>query len=176
MGRIEQLLDESVAADEYLIPAADADALFDLAAVDWDNVQEAFQKGRPRTAAQRLRSLLSAKLAALVRLNPARVDLVERFEKLVADYNAGSVNTEAFFQQLMEFKQTLSDEEARAVREEMTEEQLAVFDLIMRPAPELTDAEKDQVKRVAEELLATLKRGSSSSTGARSNSCGRRCG
>jgi type I restriction enzyme R subunit len=159
MGRIEQLLDESVAADEYLIPAADADALFDLAAVDWDNVQEAFKKGRPRTAAQRLRSLLAAKLAALVRLNPARVDLVERFEKLVADYNAGSVNTEAFFQQLMEFKQTLSDEEARAVREEMTEEQLAVFDLIMRPAPDLTDAEKDQVKRVAEELLTTLKRG-----------------
>ncbi len=159
MGRIEQLLDESVAADEYLIPAAEADALFDLAAVDWDHVQEAFQKGRPRTAAQRLRSLLSAKLAALVRLNPARVDLVERFEKLVADYNAGSVNTEAFFQQLMEFKQTLSEEEARAVREELTEEQLAVFDLIMRPAPELTDAEKDQVKRVAEELLATLKRG-----------------
>jgi type I restriction enzyme R subunit len=159
MGRIEQLLDESVAADEYLIPAADADALFDLAAVDWDHVQEAFQQGRPRTAAQRLRSLLSAKLAALVRLNPARVDLVERFEKLVADYNAGSVNTEAFFQQLMEFKQTLSEEEARAVREEMTEEQLAVFDLIMRPAPELTDAEQDQVKRVAEELLTTLKRG-----------------
>ena len=159
MGRIEQLLDESVAADEYLIPAADADALFDLAAVDWDHVQGAFQKGRPRTAAQRLRSLLSAKLAALVRLNPARVDLVERFEKLVADYNAGSVNTEAFFQQLMEFKQTLSEEEARAVREELTEEQLAVFDLIMRPAPVLTDAEQDQVKRVAEELLATLKRG-----------------
>lgn len=159
MGRIEQLLDESVAADEYLIPAADADALFDLAAVDWDHVQEAFQKGRPRTAAQRLRSLLSAKLAALVRLNPARVDLVERFEKLVADYNAGSVNTEAFFQQLMEFKQTLSEEEARAVREEMTEEQLAIFDLIMRPSPELTDAEKNQVKRVAEELLTTLKRG-----------------
>ena len=159
MGRIEQLLDESVAADEYLIPAADADALFDLAAVDWDQVQEAFQKGRPRTAAQRLRSLLSAKLAALVRLNPARIDLVERFEKLVADYNAGSVNTEAFFQQLMEFKQTLSEEEARAVREEMTEEQLAVFDLIMRPSPELTDAEKDQVKRVAAELLTTLKRG-----------------
>src|SRR5262249_23173849 len=39
------------------------------------------------------------------------------------------------------------------------EEQLAIFDLLMRPAPELTDDEKARVKRVAEELLAILKRG-----------------
>ena len=103
MGRVEQLLDESVAAQEYLIPESDAEALFDLAAVDWKGLEEAFKQGRPRTAAQRLRSLLSARITALVRLNPSRVDLVERFEKLVADYNAGSINTETFFQELLEF-------------------------------------------------------------------------
>lgn len=96
LGRVERLLDESVAAHEYLIPDSDAEALFDLGAVDWKGLEEAFKQGRPRTAAQRLRSLLSARLTALVRLNPARVDLVERFEKLVAHYNAGSLNTEAF--------------------------------------------------------------------------------
>ena len=95
LGRVEQLLDESVAANEYLIPDSEAEALFDLAAVDWKGLEEAFKQGRPRTAAQRLRSLLSAQIAALVRLNPMRVDLVERFEKLVADYNAGSMNTES---------------------------------------------------------------------------------
>ena len=94
MGRVEQLLDESVAAHEYLIPESEAEALFDLGAVDWKGLEEAFKQGRPRTAAQRLRSLLSARIAALVRLNPLRVDLVERFEKLVADYNAGSMNIE----------------------------------------------------------------------------------
>src|ERR1017187_1511039 len=158
MGRIEQLLDESIAANEYLIPENEAEALFDLGAVDWAGLEEAFKQGRPRTAAQRLRSLLSARITALVRLNPVRVDLVERFEKLVADYNAGSINTETFFQELLEFKQTLSEEEARAVREGLTEEQLAIFDLLMRPAPELSDEEKSQVKRVAEELLTVLKR------------------
>ena len=114
LGRVEQLLDESVAAKEYLIPESEADALFDLGAVDWKGLEEAFKQGRPRTAAQRLRSLLSAQIAALVRLNPMRVDLVERFEKLVADYNAGSMNTEAFFQELLAFKKTLTEEEARA--------------------------------------------------------------
>jgi type I restriction enzyme R subunit len=158
LGRIEQLLDESVAAHEYLIPKSDAEALFDLAAVDWEGLEEAFKHGRPRTAAQRLRSLASARLTALVRLNPMRVDLVERFEKLVADYNAGSMNTETFFQELLKFSQTLNEEEARHLSEGLTEEQLAIFDLLMRPAPELSEAEKVQVKQVAEELLAILKR------------------
>jgi hypothetical protein len=51
-----------------------------------------------------------------VRLNPARMDLVERFEKLVADYNAGSINTETFFQELLKFTKTLFEEDARQSR------------------------------------------------------------
>jgi type I restriction enzyme R subunit len=159
MARVEQLLDESVAAQEYLIPPSDAEALFDLATVDWKKLEEAFKRGRPRTAAERMRSLLSARLTALARLNPMRVDLVERFEKLVTAYNAGSINTEAFFQELLKFSSALDEEQARSLSEGLTEEQLAVFDLLMRPALELTDAEKAQVKTVAEDLLVTLKRG-----------------
>jgi type I restriction enzyme R subunit len=159
MARVEQLLDESVAANAYLIPASEADALFDLAAVNWEGLEEAFKQGRPRSAAERLRSLLSAQITALVRLNPMRVDLVERFETLVADYNAGSMNVEAFFKELLAFRKTLSDEEARALSEGLDEEHLAVFDLLMRPAPELTQEETDEVKKVADELLEILKHG-----------------
>jgi type I restriction enzyme, R subunit len=159
MGRVEQLLDKSIAASEYLIPGSDADALFDLGAVDWPGLEEAFKQGRPRTAAQRIRSLLSARITALIRLNPMRVDLVERFEKLVDDYNAGSINTETFFKELLVFKKALTEEEARALSEGLDEEHLAIFDLLMRPAPDLSEAEKTQVKKVAGELLSTLKRG-----------------
>jgi type I restriction enzyme R subunit len=159
LGRVEQLLDESVAAQEYLIPQSQTDPLFDLAAVDWKALEEAFKQGRPRTAAQRLRSLLSARITALVRLNPARVDLAERVERLVDEYNQGSLNTQQFFQQLLKFREDLTAEEARSLAEGLTEEQLAVFDLLMRPAPELSENEKGQVKRVAEELLGVLKRG-----------------
>ena len=45
LGRVEQLLDESVAAQEYLIPDSDAESLFDLAAVDWKGLEEAFRQG-----------------------------------------------------------------------------------------------------------------------------------
>jgi type I restriction enzyme, R subunit len=126
--------------------------------VDWNGLEDAFKQGRPRTAAQRLRTLLSTRIAALVRLNPSRVDLVERFEQLVADYNAGSMNTETFFQELLKFGRTLSDEEARALAEGLSDEQLAIFDLLTRPSPDLSDDERGQVKSVAEELLKTLLR------------------
>jgi len=62
MATSNNSFDESVAAQEYLIPPSEAKALFDLAAVDWKALEEAFGAGQARTAAQRLRSLLSAAL------------------------------------------------------------------------------------------------------------------
>jgi type I restriction enzyme, R subunit len=68
------------------------------------------------------------------------------------------MNTEAFFQELLKFSNELTEEEARSLAEGLTEEQLAIFDLLMRPAPPLSEDEKAQVKRVAQELLGVLKR------------------
>ena len=39
----------------------------------------------------------------------------------------------------------------------MDEEQLAIFDILTRPSPKFTKQERDQVKRIARELLDTLK-------------------
>jgi type I restriction enzyme R subunit len=157
MGRIGQLLDESVASEEYVIAPGDVEALFDLGAVDWDKIRQTFETGRQRTAAERMRALLSARVSAAARRNPTRIDLVERFEALVDAYNEGSMNVERFFDELTKLADSLTEEEARAVAEQLTEEQLAIFDLLMRPAPELTDEEISQVKRVAEELLSVLR-------------------
>lgn len=43
------------------------------------------------------------------------------------------------------------------MREELTEEELAIFDLLTKPNPALTKAEEARVKKVVKELLATLK-------------------
>jgi type I restriction enzyme R subunit len=39
----------------------------------------------------------------------------------------------------------------------MTEEELVIFDILTRPAPELSSDERAEVKKVARELLARLK-------------------
>jgi type I restriction enzyme R subunit len=158
MAQIEQLLDESVAANAYFIGSEERKSLMDLSEVDWDNVKAMFASGRQRTAAQKLRSMLTARIANLTRLNPTRVDLHERFQRLLDQYNAGSLNVEQYFDELVKLSRSLTEEEARAVSAGLTEEQLAVFDLLTRPGPELTADEEAQVKRVAEEVLAVLKR------------------
>ncbi len=47
----------------------------------------------------------------------------------------------------------LSEEEQRTASEGLTEAELAVFDLLTKPDPVLTDEEREQVKRVAKHLM-----------------------
>jgi type I restriction enzyme R subunit len=85
------------------------------------------------------------------------MDIYDTFEELVADYNAGATNAEALFAQLVDFAKQLNEEEQRGIREQLDEEQLAILDILTRPSPPLTKAERELVKRLARELLDTLK-------------------
>ena len=51
----------------------------------------------------------------------------------------------------------LSEEQQRHIRENMTEEELVIFDILTRPAPELHADERAEVKKVARDLLNRLK-------------------
>jgi hypothetical protein len=58
---------------------------------------------------------------------------------------------------LLDFSNALAQEEARSLAEGLSEEQLAIFDIFTRSAPDLSDNETAQVKRVAaEEILDRL--------------------
>jgi len=85
----------------------------------------------------------------MVSLNRSRADFLEKFQKLIDRYNAGSKNVEAFFVELFTFSERLGEEERRAMREGMTEEELALFDILTKPEPELSEKERKQVKAVA---------------------------
>jgi type I restriction enzyme R subunit len=75
---------------------------------------------------------------------------------LIDEYNAGSKNVEQFYQELLDFVRDLSAEETRHVKEGLTEEELALFDLLTKPAVKLTKAERVQVKNAARQLLNVL--------------------
>lgn len=157
MDQVEDLLDRSVAPIPYIIEDGDEEKLFDLSQIDFDKLKERFAKGRKRTEAEKLRALLNQKLVQMAKLNPSRADFLERFEKLIDKYNAASLNIEAFFDELIKLTQDLSEEDQRAIREGLTEEELALFDILTKPEPELTDKERAEVKKVCKALLETLK-------------------
>lgn len=58
----------------------------------------------------------------------------------------------------MQFARELTEEEQRAVSEGLTEEELALFDILTKPAPALTKKEEAEVKAECRELLEILKR------------------
>lgn len=89
--------------------------------------------------------------------NPTRLDLVEKLSEMVDAYNAGSIDAETFFEQLKAFVAELDDEERRAAREGLNEEELAIFDLLTRPEPKLTKAQEIEVKKIARDLLERLR-------------------
>lgn len=92
----------------------------------------------------------------MVAANPTRVDLHERFEALIDAYNRGSAGMEQLFAELLALSRTLDEEQTRHVREQLSDEELVVFDLLTRPGPELTPAQRNQVKQVARDLLGKL--------------------
>ncbi|HEY7196346.1 MAG TPA: HsdR family type I site-specific deoxyribonuclease [Gaiellaceae bacterium] len=153
---VDALLDRSVGAEEYVIRAAaegvDPDPLIDLAQIDFDALAARFA-GRKRSETERLASLLRDRVVGAARKNPTRHELVDRIELLIAEYNAGSLNIDEYLRRLIALSKDLSDEEVRAATEDLSEEELAVFDLLTKPEPVLTDDEREQVKGVAKRLL-----------------------
>ena len=159
MGDIETLLDELIIGHAIRAPITDDfTGLFDLRAIDFAKLSAAFRKGQKRTQVQLLRAKVEQQLGDMIRRNPTRSDLLERFQTMIAEYNAGSASVEQLFEQLLDFIRTMSDEEQRAVREGLDEEELAIFDLLTRPEPKLTKAQEVEVKAVARRLLDKLKR------------------
>jgi type I restriction enzyme, R subunit len=153
---VDALLDRSVGAEEYVIRAAaegiDPDPLVDLSQIDFDTLAARFA-GRKRAETERLAALLRDRTIAAARRNPTRVDLVERIEQLIADYNASSVNIDEYLRRLIALSRDLTEEEMRAATEDLNEEELAIFDLLTKPDPALTDKQREDVKAVAKRLL-----------------------
>jgi type I restriction enzyme R subunit len=155
-GAVEELLDRSVGAEEYVIRAtadgADAGELIDLNAIDFDGLA-ARLAGKKRSSVRRITGQISTQVEAAALRNPSRLELVKRLRALIDEYNAGSLNVDEMLRRLQSLSRDLSEEEERAVREGLSEPELAVFDLLTKPDPELTDDERDEVKRIARKLM-----------------------
>ena len=171
MGDVEDLLDDSIAPKGYIIrgakkPIADSAYLddtiqdghyVDLSKIDFDALKKVFEKRRKHIEAEKLRGAINSKLRKMVRLNKSRMDYYQKFQQLIDEYNAGTKNVDAFFAELVTLAQDLNEEEKRGIAEQLTEEELALFDLLTKPDVRLTRRERKEVKAVAHELLDTLK-------------------
>ncbi len=158
ISEIDQLLDRSIASEGYIIKTPE---LLDLGKLDLDKLRERIEKQRiqqRRIEIERLRGMLERKITQMVAVNRTRTNYLEKFLQMIDEYNKGSLNIEELFKQLVLLSQELQTEDKRAIRENLTEEELTLFDLLTKPTMNLTKKEEDQVKSVAKDLLEALKR------------------
>ena len=149
LGEVNDLLDESIKPDGYVIRAAatpvreagagQPDHVLDLSKLDLDALQRRFAQGRKHIEAEKLRGALNVKLARMVRLNRSRMDYLRQFQAMIDDYNSGAGSVETFFANLIAFAQGLDAEEQRGIAENLSEEELALFDLLTKPAHDDTE-------------------------------------
>jgi len=133
-------------------------APYDISKIDFNRLRAEFENTKAKnTTVQSLKSVIEKKLERLIQRNPLRTDFQRYYEEIIAAYNKQKdrQNIEATFEALLKFVEDLDEEESRAVREGLDEEALAIYDLLVKP--DLKPQEIQKIKKVAKELLKTLK-------------------
>lgn len=155
MRALQGVVDESI--EIQTDPAADGDRLYDISKIDFEKLKREFERSpKKNTTVQSLKDALQRKLELMLRQNPMRTDFQRHYEELVAEYNSekDAVNIERVFEALLVLAGELDEEQRRAVREGLTEETQALFDLLMKP--DLEKADIKRLKQVAVGLYETL--------------------
>jgi type I restriction enzyme R subunit len=155
--RINELLDGSVLvadeAREYTINESGLE--IDISKMDIDELRERFKRTKNRNLEiADLRGHIEDKLAQMLRRNSTRIHFAERFRNIIDAYNAGGSQNDDFYEKILKFMEELRAEEARHIKEELTEEELEMFDLLRKD--KLTATEETRVKLAARELYKVL--------------------
>ena len=131
----------------------------DLSEIDMEKLREEFAKkvDHKATALRDIREIVETKLAEMLARNPSRMDYQQKYEEIVADYNREKdrITAEETFRRLIALVEELDAEQSRAVEEGLSEEELALFDMLRKD--NLGNADRERVKQASRELLASIK-------------------
>jgi len=132
----------------------------DISSLDFKKIEEEFLKVKENqnVAVQSLKDKVAKKLNRLVDQNPLRIDFYERYQQIIDDYNQGKEyrSIKEIFDELVVLLGDLSEESMRAKREDLSEDELTVFDMLVANK-KISDKEKAKIKEAARELLERLK-------------------
>jgi type I restriction enzyme, R subunit len=158
MKKIQDVVDEYV-ENSVAEPTHDAGKLIDLSGLNFKLIEEHFLTAKNKNSVvQSLKDKIEKRLKNMVERNPLRVDFYTRYQEIIVEYNRGkdSITIEETFKKLIDYLNSLTEEEADTKREGLNEEQKAIFDILRKPS--LSESEKKKIKEIAIELLDELKK------------------
>jgi type I restriction enzyme R subunit len=158
MKELHRIVNEAIRAAS---PGGQTDSKqFDLSEIDLVKLRDEFAKKvkRKATALQDIRQIVEDKLADMLAHNPLRMDYYKKYSEIIADYNREKdrVTIEETFAKLVDLAKSLSAEENRAAEEGLSEEELALFDMLKRDS--LSKADRERVKQGSKSLLESVRR------------------
>ena len=105
-----------------------------------------------------MQELVQQRLDLMLKANPNRINYYERYQEIIAAYNAEQdrASIEKTFMELMELANSMDTEQQRYVREGFSsDEELSMYDLLF--TENLSRQEIQAIKKVAVDLLAKIK-------------------
>jgi type I restriction enzyme, R subunit len=171
--RISQLLDESIIAqeeakeikegnDELTLAAEKREYIIkawkqiDLSKLDVDKLKEEYKQAPYKNIEiADLRAFIADKLQLMIDRNTTRRSFADKLQEIIDRYNSGNSTNENYFDDLIDFVEKMKEEEIRAFKEGLTEEELQLFDLLKKE--KLNKEEEQKVKLAAKNLLHRLK-------------------
>ena len=159
--KIDVLLDTSIlgkgdldanSKEEYIIEYSKQ---IDLSKLDFALLRREFpEKQHKNIQFADLRELLEIKVKQMMAQNKTRGSFLVDFQRIIDDYNSGSLSIDEAYEELLKQAEAMSEEQQRAARNEMTEAEQELFDLLKKE--KLTLAEEKSVKLAAHALLEKL--------------------
>jgi type I restriction enzyme R subunit len=159
LKELHRIVNEAIRAANPSDGQADA-KFFDLSQIDLEKLRDEFSEKvkRKASALQDIRQVVEDKLAQMIASNPLRMDYYKKYSEIVADYNREKdrVTIEDTFAKLVDLANSLSAEQRRAAEEGLSEDELALFDLLKKE--NLSKADRERVKLASQSLLDSVRK------------------
>ena len=159
-NRMADVLDSSVtsqtAEDKQKEYAIHGTKVIDLSKINPDELRAEIKKATYKAIEiDDLKAFLDKALADMISRNCTRMQFSQRFKNIIDRYNAGGSENEDYYEQLVKLLEDMQKEQERPNMEGLTEEELEVYDLLVR-GKKLTKAEEQKVKLAAKNLFKKL--------------------
>jgi type I restriction enzyme R subunit len=131
----------------------------DLSQIDFAKLRDEFatKVRRKHAALQDIRDIVEQKLADMLARNPLRMDYYKKYQEIIADYNREKdrAAVEQTFAELVALAAALDAEQRRAAEEGLSDDELALFDLLFQE--NVSKADRERLKQASKSLLASLR-------------------
>ncbi len=131
----------------------------DLSQIDFGKLRDEFahKVRRKHAALQDIRDIVEKKLAQMLARNPTRMDYYRKYQEIIADYNREKdrVTVEETFAKLVALATSLDAEQRRTIEEGLSEDELALFDLLFKD--NISKADRERLKQASKSLLTSLR-------------------